>query len=117
MKYSGPYQIVFLLTNGNYKCTCTLSTTSGWVCRHFFRVMCMTSMVRFHINIINRHWFKDEVFGNELSNRDFIGLTNNDIADCTFQIPKKWVSIVSNEIIGLSKQDQEVGQKQLKTKQ
>ncbi|CAI2201067.1 7200_t:CDS:2, partial [Funneliformis geosporum] len=42
--------------------------------------------VKFHINMINRHWFNDKVYGNDL-------------------------------IIGLSKQEQELAQRQLKAKQ
>ena len=95
--------------NGDYKCICKLYNTSGWVCRYFFRVMCMTSIVRFHINMINQHWLKNEVYENDLSNRNFIGLITNDTARPAIQLPQlpvKWVSISTNEIIGLSKQEQ-----------
>ena len=65
--------------NGDYKCTCKLYNISGWICRHFFRVMYMTPVTRFHINMINKHWLNDEVYGNDLSNRKFIGLLTSDI--------------------------------------
>src|SRR5207247_7103584 len=102
MKYESPPQFVFLLANGDYKCTCKLYNTSGWVCRHFFRVMCMTSVARFHINMINQHWLNDEVYGNDLSNRNFIGLISTGTVGSEIQLPVKWISITTNEVIGLS---------------
>jgi hypothetical protein len=118
MKYESLPQFVFLLTNGDYKYTCKLYNTSGWICRHFFRVMCITSIARFHINmIINQHWLKDEVYGNDLSNRNFIGLIANDTVGSTIQLPVKWVSITTREVIGLSRQEQGLAQQQLKAKQ
>src|ERR1043165_4297986 len=104
MKYESPSQFVFLLINGDYKCTYKLYNISGWVCRHFFHVIYIISIAKFHINIINQHWLKDKVYENDLSNKNFIGLIINNTARPAIQLsqlPIKWISISTNEVTGL----------------
>lgn len=114
MKYAASPQFIFLLTNGDYKCTCKLYNTSGWVCRHFFRVICITTEAKFHINMINHHWLNDKVYGDDLSSRAFIGLISANGINSATHSYTKWTSITTNKVNGFSKQEQEL---QLKAKQ
>src|SRR5947199_6565061 len=116
MKYAALLQFVFLLTNGDYKCTCKLYNMSGWVCRHYFCVMCMTTEAKFHINMIHHHWLNDKVYGDDLSNRAFIVLKSANGINSATHSYMKWTSITTNEVIGFLKQKQELTQQQLKAK-
>jgi len=90
---------VFLLTNGDYKCTCIIYMISGWVCRHFFRIITITPLARFHISMINQHWYKDQVYyDNNIINRLFIKLRIcNDIEN---NFPIRWTPIQSADTLG-----------------
>ncbi|CAG8684653.1 9073_t:CDS:2 [Racocetra fulgida] len=107
MTYVAPPQFVFLLKTGNYKYTYKLETISGWVCKHFLRVICTSPEAGFHINMINRHWLNNNVYGSDLNNKNFIRLVNEDTNSSTTQLSIKWISTENSKVIGLSRQEQD----------
>ncbi|CAB5371061.1 unnamed protein product [Rhizophagus irregularis] len=44
---------ICLLDNGTFFCTCMAFKTLGYLCHHFYRVMTLTLIARFHISLIN----------------------------------------------------------------
>ncbi|CAG8700515.1 8454_t:CDS:2 [Dentiscutata erythropus] len=57
------------------------------------------------------------MYETDLSNQNFIGLIANDMNNLATQFPKQWIPIMSNEINGLTKENQEIAQQYLNTKQ
>ena len=54
-------QFVLLLRNGMHACTCMLLVNYGVICRHYFKVMLECENARFHIRMIPRRWYKEEL--------------------------------------------------------
>lgn len=46
--------------------------TLGFLCRHFYRVMTLTSTARFHIGLINKRWYKEILQEKNISNNEFV---------------------------------------------
>ncbi|CAB5391614.1 unnamed protein product [Rhizophagus irregularis] len=67
---------VCLLNNGTFLCTCMINKTHGYPCRHFYRVMTLTSTARFHIGLVNQRWYKDILQGTDISNKEFVAISS-----------------------------------------
>ncbi|CAB5381264.1 unnamed protein product [Rhizophagus irregularis] len=67
---------VCLLNNGTFLCTCMINKTHGYPCRHFYRVMTLTSTARFHISLVNQRWYKDILQGTDISNKEFVAISS-----------------------------------------
>ena len=67
---------IYLLDDSTFICTCMAFKTHGYPCRHFYRVITFTPIARFHIGLINRRWYKDELQGIDISNDEFIVISN-----------------------------------------
>ncbi|RIB05309.1 hypothetical protein C2G38_1897540, partial [Gigaspora rosea] len=52
----GTFHFVYLLNNGTFLCTCMIEKFHGYPCHHFYRVITLTPIARFHIGIANRRW-------------------------------------------------------------
>ena len=55
------YQYVIILRNGFHACTCLLLINSGVICRHYFKVMMESNHAKFHINMIPKRWYKEDL--------------------------------------------------------
>lgn len=49
-----------------------MNITHGYPCRHFYRIMTLTPIARFHIGLINRRWYKDTLQETDISNNTFV---------------------------------------------
>ena len=67
---------VYLLEDGTFLCTCMAFKTLGFPCRHFYRITTLTPVARFHIGLINRRWYKDSLQELNISNNDFVVVSN-----------------------------------------
>ena len=67
---------ICLLDNGTFLCTCMAFKTLGYPCHHFYRVMTLTPIARFHIGLINNHWYKESLQERNISNYEFIVISN-----------------------------------------
>lgn len=69
---------VILLKDGSHVCTCLLLTNSGVICRHYFKVMMDSNDAKFHISLIPRRWYKENLQEDEQSliKSDIITLGN-----------------------------------------
>src|SRR2546421_624232 len=78
--------------------------------------MTMIPLARFHISIINRHWYKDQVYyDNNIINRPFIKLEIcNDVEN---NFPIRWTPIQSADTLGFSNERMELTRSHLKEKQ
>ncbi|CAB4495757.1 uncharacterized protein OCT59_009527 [Rhizophagus irregularis] len=47
------------MTDGSFSYTCNLLISYGISCRHFYRVLRKSSQAKFHISLINQHWYQD----------------------------------------------------------
>ncbi|CAG8707921.1 9757_t:CDS:2, partial [Rhizophagus irregularis] len=59
---------ICLLDNGTFLCTCMAFKTLGYPCCHFYRVMTLTPIAKFHISLINNCWYKELLQGKNISN-------------------------------------------------
>ncbi|PKY36115.1 hypothetical protein RhiirB3_458055, partial [Rhizophagus irregularis] len=59
---------ICLLDNGTFLCTCMAFKILGYPCCHFYRVMTLTPIARFHISLINNCWYKELLQGKNISN-------------------------------------------------
>lgn len=50
--------------------------TLGYPCRHFYRVMTLSPIARFHIGLINRRWYKESLQERNISSYEFIVISN-----------------------------------------
>ena len=50
--------------------------TLGFSCRHFYRVMTLTPIARFHIGLINNRWYKESLQGRNISSYEFVVISN-----------------------------------------
>jgi hypothetical protein len=48
----------------------------GYSCRHFYRVMTLSPIARFHIGLINRRWYKESLQERNISSYEFIVISN-----------------------------------------
>lgn len=69
---SGTSQFICFLDDGIFLCTCMLRNSHGYPCRHFYRIMTLTPIARFHIGLVNRRWYKEVLQENDISNNEFI---------------------------------------------
>jgi hypothetical protein len=78
-------QLLFLLKDRGFFCSCLRLQSTGVVCCHFFAVMRIhSSPLRYHISLIPRRWFKENDQFNshlDLKNRAFIGYDKQDPTD------------------------------------
>ncbi|KAF9084865.1 hypothetical protein BGX27_003689, partial [Mortierella sp. AM989] len=54
-------EYVVILTDNSYFCTCLLLQNLGIVCRHFFCAMQGDSRCKYHISLVLKRWFKEEL--------------------------------------------------------
>ncbi|CAB4492367.1 unnamed protein product [Rhizophagus irregularis] len=52
---------ILLMTNRWHICTCLLLINSGIICRHYFKLMMETNDAKFHISMVPRRWFKENL--------------------------------------------------------
>jgi hypothetical protein len=64
--------LISFLDNGAFLCTCMAFKTLGYPCRHFYRIMTLTSTARFHIGLINRRWYKETLQERNISSNEFV---------------------------------------------
>ena len=50
--------------------------TLGYPCRHFYHVMILTPIARFHISLINNRWYKESLQGSNISSYEFVVISN-----------------------------------------
>ena len=67
---------ICLLDNGTFLCTCMALKTLGYPCHHFYRVLTLTSTARFHIGLINNHWYKESLQERNISSYEFVVISN-----------------------------------------
>src|SRR5215204_2158976 len=60
-KGSNVNHYVILLKDGWHICTCLLLINSGVVCRHYFKVMMDSNDAKFHITLIPKRWYKENL--------------------------------------------------------
>ncbi|CAG8826527.1 36842_t:CDS:2 [Gigaspora margarita] len=91
--------IVALLSDGTYLCTCMEMINKGIICHHFWHVMLYSIHAKFHISIIPTRWYKDilvavkprietlslpsEVISTFQNLQQFQKLEHNEIIHCT----------------------------------
>ncbi|RIB17725.1 hypothetical protein C2G38_2312652, partial [Gigaspora rosea] len=72
---------IILFKNNSHLCTCLGLTKNGFVCKHFFQVMTVSSYAAFHIMMISKWWYTNEKqLESELQTRQqpfIIGVNNN----------------------------------------
>ena len=49
-----------------------INKTHDYPCHHFYRIMTLTPTARFHIGLVNRHWYKDTLQETDISNNTFV---------------------------------------------
>jgi hypothetical protein len=57
-------QHVIIIDDGSFVCTCLLLVNNGIVCRHFFHLMTVEKTAKYHIHLIPRRWYKEEIQSN-----------------------------------------------------
>ncbi|CAB5307318.1 unnamed protein product [Rhizophagus irregularis] len=67
---------ICLLDNGTFLCTCMAFKILGYPCCHFYRVMTLTPIARFHISLINNCWYKELLQGKNISSYEFVVISN-----------------------------------------
>ena len=82
----------------------------GYPCRHFYRIMTLTPTARFHIGLINQHWYKDPLKGIDISNNEFVVISLNALALKKHTLPTRFLqtsSLNANQIeeIGIRSND------------
>lgn len=50
--------------------------TLGYPCHHFYHVMTLTPIARFHIGLINSRWYKESLQERNISSYEFIVISN-----------------------------------------
>lgn len=92
-------EFVILFEDHSYFCTCALLQNMGIVCRHFFWMMQESGDFRYHIRLIPKRWFEEEMQENKQ--------IDDKIAKETYKFAgtkKVWSSITndqpSNEYMG-----------------
>jgi len=80
-------QYIVIFADGSYVCTCMLLSNRGIVCRHFFEILKKSKFLKFHISVIARRWFKEELREAQLEN-EYI-LSSNCVR--THEEPKPFV--------------------------
>jgi hypothetical protein len=63
----------------------------GYPCRHFYRVMTLTPIARFHIGLINRRWYKDPLQGIDISNNEFVVISLNASVSTKHSLPTQFL--------------------------
>ena len=64
-KSNNAHHYVILLKDGWHICTCLLLINSGVICRHYFKVMMDSNDAKFHISLIPRRWYKENLQDDE----------------------------------------------------
>ncbi|RIB08601.1 hypothetical protein C2G38_2270667 [Gigaspora rosea] len=75
-------QYVILMTDGSHICTCNLLITHGYPCRHFYKILHCSFQAKWHIGLIARRWYKDNVIKetpNKIWEQSSISLCTNEI--------------------------------------
>ncbi|RGB22674.1 hypothetical protein C1646_677678 [Rhizophagus diaphanus] len=67
---------ICLLDNGTFFCMCMAFKTLGYHCHHFYCVMTLISIARFHISLINNCWYKESLQGKNISSYEFVVISN-----------------------------------------
>uniref|UniRef100_U9UUB3 Uncharacterized protein n=1 Tax=Rhizophagus irregularis (strain DAOM 181602 / DAOM 197198 / MUCL 43194) TaxID=747089 RepID=U9UUB3_RHIID len=65
-----------ILEKSTFLCTCMAFKTLGYPCHHFYRVMTLTLIARFHISLINNRWYKESLQGKNISSYEFVIISN-----------------------------------------
>ena len=63
-----------------------INKTHGYPCHHFYCVMTFTPTARFHISLVNQHWYKDVLQGTDISNSEFVVISLNKSASKTHSL-------------------------------
>ncbi|CAH1766681.1 6663_t:CDS:2, partial [Entrophospora sp. SA101] len=69
---SNKNQYVLVFADGSYVCTCMLPSNHGIVYRHFFVVLRSSKILKFHISVIAKRWFKDPIDDNKLKKENIL---------------------------------------------
>ncbi|RHZ73243.1 hypothetical protein Glove_232g104 [Diversispora epigaea] len=67
------------MSNGSHRCTCNLLITHGYSCRHFYKILRLSSNAKWHIGLISSRWYKDDkiIFDtNDINQHSPISLCN-----------------------------------------
>ncbi|CAG8571252.1 15458_t:CDS:2, partial [Racocetra fulgida] len=76
-------------------------------------VLCDTNCIEEVFDLLQAHTNDILIYNTDLSNRNFIGIITDNINNLTTQVPKRWISTVSSEINGLTKENQVIAQQHL----
>ncbi|CAG8512022.1 11521_t:CDS:2 [Cetraspora pellucida] len=60
---------ILLLKNQSHICSCLMVIQQGIVCRHYFKVMLMMDIAKFHIRLIPLRWYYEDI---NVSNKLFL---------------------------------------------
>lgn len=71
--------------------------TLGFPCRHFYRVMTLTSTARFHIGLINKRWYKETLQEKNISNNEFVVISKI-VSKEEHVLPTRFSRIDDNQI-------------------
>ncbi|CAG8740520.1 14928_t:CDS:2, partial [Funneliformis mosseae] len=82
---------IYLLNDSIFLCTCMMFRSHGYICRHFYRLMTLTPIARFHIGLINRRWYKDQLQGINISNNEFIVISLNASTSKNYSLPTRFL--------------------------
>src|SRR6185312_13284811 len=55
------HHFVLVLSGGVHFCTCMLISTLGVVCRHYWKVLLESAAAAFHVAIIPKRWYCDDI--------------------------------------------------------
>ena len=56
---------VVLYDEATHLCTCLTLINRGVVCRHFFAIMMVSKVAKFHVGNISHRWYLDEIICGE----------------------------------------------------
>ena len=72
----------------------------GYPCCHFYRLMTLIPVARFHIGLINRRWYKDQLQEVDISNNEFVVIFLNTSALKKYSLPAQFLQQSNAKQIG-----------------
>lgn len=89
-------QIVHILGDHTFVCSCLLSVNAGYPCRHYFALL-KERVVKFHISIINPRWFVSALNPTTLSKHRTLEAHHPGITSCF--TPSKQVQLPMSDVL------------------
>jgi hypothetical protein len=82
---------IYLLNDNTFLCTCMMFKIHGYPYCHFYRIMTLTPTARFHIGLVNQHWYKEALQGTDISNNEFVVISLSALASKNHTLPIKFL--------------------------